>query len=309
MTRSLLLFVIGIGAYTAAMPAQAQQPFIPVEGGDSLYFESVGEGPAVVLLHDGTFHSIIWDHQISSLSQHYRVIRYDRRGYGRSTRPDTSYWNTSDLAMVLDGLEVSEAVLIGSSAGGRLAAEYAIIDPKRVVGLVLIGAMVPGLAHAEQFVEDAWSRVDPLLNADRTAVLDPIPDAAREEVVRRYIEDRYFVSQESPAARGWIRRNLSEHFDNILNPTRWMKWPDPPLLERLGEITVPTLVVVGENDHPELHANAGAFQISLPRARRVVVAGAAHLPQLERPDEVNRLLLEFLEEQVLWSAAGAANVR
>lgn len=299
--RLILLLVsnvVAVAAVVASSDAQAQEGFLLVEGGDSLYYESVGSGSAVVLLHDGTFHSIVWDHQVPTLSQQYKVIRYDRRGYGRSSQPDTSYSNAQDLSAVLDHLGVDKAVLVGSSTGGMLAAEYALSDRERITGLVLIGAIVSGLPHAQKFVDQAWSRVDPLLNSDRTAVLDPIPVSARNEVVRRHAEDPHFISVGSCAAKIWVQQTLSAHFENILNPTRWMKWLDPPLRERLSEIGVPTLILVGEDDHPELHAHAGAFQLALAGARRVLIADAAHLPQLERPEEVNRLILEFLQEAV-----------
>jgi 3-oxoadipate enol-lactonase len=298
LTLVLALSVAVVAAIAVSSDARAQTGFLIVEGGDSLYYEAVGSGSVVVLLHDGTFHSIVWDHQVPALSQQYKVIRYDRRGYGRSNRPDASYSNARDLSAVLDHLGVEKAVLVGSSAGGQLAAEYALTNRERVAGLVLIGALVSGLPHAQEFVDQAWSRVDPLLNSDRTAVLDPIPLSVQAEVVRRYAEDPYFISIGNSAAKIWVQLTLSAHFENVLNPTRWIKWLDPPLRDRLSEIRVPTLILVGEEDHPELHAHAGAFQLGLTGARRVLIANAAHLPQVERPSEVNKLILEFLQEVV-----------
>lgn len=313
MATQLKLFMtkwalLGVLVWPTAAVSQAASGLIPVDGG-RLYYESLGSGPAVVLLHDGTTHSIVWDNQFSRLSSRWRLVRYDRRGYGRSAKPDTSYSNAADLHHLLDELAIDRAVLVGASAGGRLAVEFAIEHPERVAGLVLVGAVTGGVPVSQHFHEVAWSRVQPVLTPDRTAVLEPLPQSAIDEMARRYAEDPYLIEPSNERAKEWLRQAVREHYSNVLNPARWMIWLEPPAQRRLSEVDLPTLIVVGEGDHPDLHANAGAFQVGIRDSNRVVIEGAAHFPQVEQPEAFNSLLVKFLEERAAWSLSGAANVR
>lgn len=278
---------------------QAQHSRVTVDA-DELFIEDVGSGYPVVMLHDGTLHSVIWQHQIDHLSTGWRVVVYDRRGYGRSTKPDTSYSNVEDLKGVLDHLGITRAVLVGASAGGRVAMEFAVLYPERVAGLVLVGAVIGGFEMAPEFVSLRWRLVEPLLTPDHTRLRNPLTAEAIDETIQRYRDDPYIISERNASAKAWFIEQLRRSFANVLNPGRHMKWLDPPVSGRLAEIRAPTLIIVGEDDHPELHAQAGALQWGIPDATRVIVSSAGHLPQIERPDVTNALISTFLRERVVW---------
>lgn len=298
--RSLILGVLLCNMTPAdRVWAQAHHTTVAVDG-DELFVEDVGTGDPVVMLHDGTLHSVIWQHQIGHLSKRWRVVAYDRRGYGRSTKPDTSYSNVEDLKRVLDHLRIDRAVLVGASAGGRVAMEFAVLYPERVAGLVLVGAVIGGFEMDPEFVRLRWSLVEPLLTPDRTGLQNPLTAAAVNETIRRYRDDPYIVSEQNVSAKAWFIEQLRMSFGNVLNPGRHIMWLDPPLSRRLTEIRAPTLIVVGEDDHPELHAQAGALQWGIPHATRIIVSSAGHLPQIERPDVTNALISTFLRERAAW---------
>jgi pimeloyl-ACP methyl ester carboxylesterase len=122
-------------------------------GGSKIYYEQCGSGPAIVLLHDGLVHAVTWDGVWDSLCGKYRVIRYDRRGYGRSDSPTATFSPTDDLYKLLSHLNVSHAVVVGSSSGGALAIDFALEHPRMVDGLLLLGPVLHGMRDSAYFVE------------------------------------------------------------------------------------------------------------------------------------------------------------
>lgn len=119
---------------------------LPVDGGDAVFCEVTGHGPPLVLTHDALGHREAWDAQFESLSRSYRVVRWDRRGYGRSDQPSAPYASDDDLARVVASLADQPAVLIGCSNGGLLSLQCALDHPELVAALVLAGPIVSGLS-------------------------------------------------------------------------------------------------------------------------------------------------------------------
>jgi len=107
--------------------------------GGALAWESAAEGPAVVFLHPGLWDDRVWDEQFGVFSRTYRVLRFDFRGYGRSSRPEPGrpYSHVDDLAAVMDAASVERAALVGCSMGGSTAIDFALEYPSRVSALVL----------------------------------------------------------------------------------------------------------------------------------------------------------------------------
>src|SRR2546423_9489784 len=110
--------------------------------GSKLYYEECGSGPAIVLLHDGLLDAVSWDEVWQPLATKYHVIRYDRRGYGRSDPVTTPFSPTGDLTRLLTHLKVQHALIVGSSSGGALAIDFAIEYPQMVDRLLLIGPVL-----------------------------------------------------------------------------------------------------------------------------------------------------------------------
>ena len=120
--------------------------YVNVNGG-KLFYEIAGKGENIVLLHDGMVNCRIWDEQFPLLAKNYRVLRYDRRGYGKSSDPQTQYSHIDDLNQVFIQLKVEKAVIFGMSSGGRLAIDFTLTYPEKVKGLVLVGAVVSGFGY------------------------------------------------------------------------------------------------------------------------------------------------------------------
>lgn len=119
----------------AVATLRAESGFLDV-GGSKLFYETVGAGPAMVFVHDGHMHSERWNAQWEFFINSHRVVRYDRRGYGKSTPASAPYSNMEDLNALLLHLRVTNTVLVGCSAGGRLAIDFTLEYPTLVRRLV-----------------------------------------------------------------------------------------------------------------------------------------------------------------------------
>jgi pimeloyl-ACP methyl ester carboxylesterase len=259
-----------------ATAALAETRFAPVEGGQVAY-ETCGSGSrTLVLLHDGILDSSAYDGVWSRLCQTFTVVRYDRRGYGTSPAASAPYDPVADLAAVLQAAGVRKATLVGSSAGGGVAVEFALAHPDAVDGLVLVGAAVSGFRPTDHFMQ-------------RTATLVGLLSQGRlEEAVR----DPYILTSSAEEARAFVAADLRAHPGNF-GAGRMMR-SGQGIMERLGELTVPTLIVTGEVDMPDVHAHAGALEVLIPGARRIVMPDSGHFVYLERPDAFIDVLTEFV---------------
>jgi 3-oxoadipate enol-lactonase len=267
----------------AARGAQPTTGTLDVDGG-SIYYETLGAGPeAVVLIHGGYGDRRMWDGQFRALASRYRVVRYDHRGFGRSAAPRAAYSPVDDLIKLLDRLDIRRAHLVGNSLGGSLAIDFALLRPERVASLAVVASGPQGF---------------PVPRADIDAVVK-VFTSARTEGTERAAEmwlrhPMVAVSSRRPGARELLRRMVGDNRRVFLME----HWPserlDPPAAKRLGEITAPTLVVIGGRD-TELSRRMGEETArGIRGARKVLMREGDHLPQMVNPSEFNRHLLGFL---------------
>ncbi|MDQ3376452.1 MAG: alpha/beta hydrolase [Actinomycetota bacterium] len=256
--------------------------------GAELYYEVAGEGEPLVLVHAGISDSRMWDAQSDAFSRLYRTIRHDMRGFGRSPMVEGPYSHHADLLALLDALDVGRASLVGCSMGGGAVIDFALKNPERVVALVLVGSAVGGFEFDEEPPEE-W---DELVAADETGDLERVSE----------LEVRMWVDGPSrgpdvvdPAVRDLVREmNLIALKNEALELGEELE-PGPPAATRLSQIQAPTLVLVGEVDRPRPLAAADLLERELPNVRKTVLPGTAHVPNMERPEEFNRLVLDFLK--------------
>ena len=255
-----------------------------------LYREEAGEGPPVVLVHEGISDSRMWEPQWRTFPRSHRTVRYDMRGHGRSPLSPGTFSNAQDLVELIEQLEAAPTALVGLSLGGRVALEVAVARPELVSALVLIGAGFPGTDWSEE-TQAGWAE-------EEAAVERGDLDAAVEINLRMWVDGPSREPHEvDPAVRELVATMQRRIFDVQVpvgdDATEEPLVPD--LEERLGEIGVPTLIAVGELDRPEMHAIADRLEAGIPDTTRTTIAGAAHVPNLERPEEFDRLVLGFLE--------------
>jgi pimeloyl-ACP methyl ester carboxylesterase len=270
-----------VSAVVGAKSVKHESGFAEVNGA-RLYYEAMGKGPAVVLVHGGLVDSRLWDGQMKPLSKHFRVVRYDIRGYGRSAAPTGEYYPHEDLRALLDYLKIDKATLVGLSLGGIVSADFALEYPARVERLVLAGA---GLRGAKLPPDEKAA------NARRVAA---------SEGMKRYFEeflksDMLAGVRDRPAAREAMRNMMVENYKaDAYIRAGLPQSPEPPTAQRLGQIKAPTLVVVGSLDAKNAQDVADMLSTGIPNARKVVIDGASHHPPVETPEEFNRVLLDYL---------------
>ena len=270
------------------VPARAQRApqqgsFLEVDGA-KLYYQECGSAPqVVVLVHDGVLHSAAWDDVWPDFCKHFHTIRYDRRGYGRSPAATQGYYATDDLAAVLRHLKLKRVAIVGSSHGGEISINFTLDHPEIVEQLVLVGAVVGGMPYTKHFLERGDALGKPLEKRD---IKGAIAAAAK---------DKYLIAPGNDAAKKRMADILTANPQDLTHPE--LELPVKPALPRLGEIHIPTLLLVGDADIPDVHAHAGAIEAGVPRARRVVISDAGHLMYLEKPAEFSRIVIEFLKNQ------------
>jgi 3-oxoadipate enol-lactonase len=252
--------------------------------GTKLYYEECGSGPhAVVLVHDGVLDSSVWDNVWPEFCKNFHAIRYDRRGYGRSPAATRGHYAADDFGAILRGLKVERVAIVGSSHGGEISINFTLGHPEMVEQLVLVGAVVGGMPYSEHFLERGEALGKPLEKGD---IKGAITAATK---------DRYLTAPGSDAARKRMADILLANSQDLTHPE--LELPVKPALPRLGEMHIPTLLLVGDADIPDVHAHAGAIEAGIPRARRVVIHDVGHLMYLEKPAEFSRIVIEFLKKQ------------
>ena len=249
---------------------------------DGIYFEEKGSGPAVVLIHGGQLDRRMWDAQFDEFAKELRVVRYDLRGFGKSPPPKKAFSNEDDLARLMDRLKIKRARFVGLSLGAAVAVDFAITRSNRVEALLLV---CPGLG--------GFPFQDPANN------LEPVVIAARDEspakAAELWLANPYMsVAMENPTLRLKLRLLAEENAHCWLNNPIMQRRLRPPANERLKEVGAKTLVIDGERDVSDIHRIVQKMEREIPGATKVVVKGAGHLVPMEKPEEFNRIALEFL---------------
>ncbi|MFC1619829.1 alpha/beta fold hydrolase [Candidatus Neomarinimicrobiota bacterium] len=281
---NLVLVTLACAGFSPRMSGKAAQPegFIEVDGGQ-LYYEVAGAGETILMVHDGLLHRETWNLQFDDLARDHRVIRYDRRGYGKSPAPEEPFSLVEDLDAVFRTLGVEQAMLMGMSAGARLAVDYTLAYPGKVSSLILVGPVVSGMDFTNHFI-DRGGRVTQEITSDRA-------------IWRNYYvqDDPYTITPGHDTARELAQKLLDANPHNFAAVNNLLaRQPVQPALGRLSEIAVPTLIVVGEHDIADVHAHAGALETGILGAQRIIIRDAAHLIPLDQPEPFLAAVRDFM---------------
>lgn len=259
--------------------------------GVRFHYDLQGSGPALVLIHAGIAHLGMWDKQMPAFTRDFRVIRYDARGFGRTPRPAGDYRDHEDLKALLDTLGVKSAHVVGISNGGRIAIDLALTYPAMVNKLVLIAPALGGYEGPEDpFDKEMYELYDKALAAGDT-------DKAVECEASVWVYGPNRGPQDvDPEFRN--RALAMIKYNIMLPPSEGKSYMARPVAaSRLDQIKAPTLLILGEEDISLMFNVAKALQSGIPNLTRVNMTATAHLPPMEKPDEFNRVVLDFLREK------------
>ncbi len=284
----------------AAGAATADAAGVLARPGARLAYQAAGAGPAVVLVHGFGLDMRMWDPQVSHLGARRRVVRYDCRGFGASGPfdPAVGYTHAGDLLALLDHLGIARAVLAGLSFGGRVVMQAALAAPERVVGLVLLDAVLDGVPWdplaAEALEETArQARASGLLAGREAWLAHPLFAAARQQPA--------VASALAAMVAGYPGQHWTGHDPHQQTGRR--------PVDALEELAIPVLVAVGEHDVPGFREMSAVLARRIPGARYHVVADAGHMINMEQPAVVNELLDRFLDQLPPAPAAQPAAAR
>ena len=226
----------------------------------------------VVLLHSALGDSRLWRRQVAALEGAHEVVAPDIPGSGDEPLPAEPFSLVDFVAQHLP------AALVGNSFGGAVALRTALAYPDRVSRLVLVDAGLPAWDYTEE-MRDYWAREEAAFDAGDL-------DAATEVNLEFWVK---------PEHRDEVRPQQRRALELQAERDPELIWPE---MAPLGTLTMPVLVVVGEDDKPDFKAIAQHLAEEIPGAELAVVPEAGHLVGVDRPDELNRLLLDFLEDGV-----------
>ncbi len=255
-----------------------------------LAYDVEGDGSPILFIHEGIADRRMWHPQVGPfVDAGYRVVRCDLRGFGDSELTDGPFSNLDDVHELLEHLGIERASVVGGSYGARVALEYALSYPGTVDGLVLMG---PGLRDAE------WSEAIERFGEEEESLIEAGDvEGAVELNVRTWVDGpSRGPDQVDAGVRERVREMQRRAFEvQIPVPDAGPDAPfDPPASARLGEVRCPVLVVVGDLDQPDILRVADRLADGIPGARKAVIPGTAHVPSMERPDEFNQLVLDFI---------------
>jgi 3-oxoadipate enol-lactonase len=258
--------------------------------GAKLYYEMLGTGHPLVLIHAESLDRRMWEDQFTAFAERYQVIRYDLPGYGKSQKVAERRLGADTLLGLLKYLEIEKAYLLGSSGGGAIALDFTLDHPCAVDALILAAPGLGGYMPVN-FVEFLQHHISPLLPVWQEAV--QTRDISR--LVDLMMKDSSVASVHG-AVRERLQNILMENAHAFLDPPMLGIRRDPAASQGLPEIRAATLVIVGGQDSSDAQEIANLLEMGVPSARKVVIPGAYHMVNMEQPEEFNRVVLDFLSQ-------------
>ena len=264
--------------------------------GTTLYYEVAGSGHPFILEHGHLLDRRSWDDQFAVFAQHYKVVRYDQRGFGDSgliTKGET-YSDRQDLYELMKFLGIESAYLMGVSGGGSLAIDFTLEHPEKVDALIPVTAGVSGFQPSEEDIKN---------NPDVMRMFVGMNEAFEKHDIARAVEislelwtdgPKRLPNHAAPNVRERVRAMTTRNWNRPDDEAQAETPPvplEPPAIGRLSQITVPTLVILGALDAPN---PLEALTTKIPGAKKVVMAETAHHPFMEKPAEFNQIVLDFL---------------
>ena len=279
MTKMRLLLVSLLLLVGGSLSAQTRTLNV---GDATINYDVTGKGPTVVFIHGWTHNMSVWDDQVPAFKSRYRVVRYDSRGFGKSTGFADESAEPQDLLLLLEALHVKKAYIVGHSRGGSVALRFASAFPNRVAGLVLYGAFPQGYPAPPEVGQ----------------LFGSLPTVARQNGLDS-------VGKLVLGVVGWVptgRTDVTDRYRRLWAAYSGKDLLDPhpesgrtrvPQIAELGNLKIPTLVIVGDHEVPFIASVADTLATHIPGAKKVVIPNAGHGAHFAQPASFNSALMDF----------------
>ena len=256
---------------------------IAVPNGE-LYFESIGEGDPLILIHSGFSDRRNWNHQIQNLKEKFNTIIYDQRGSGHSSVIASAFSPADDLKALMDYLKIPKASIVGHSIGGTIALDFALQYPDRVTTLALLAPGLNGYSWSKEYID---------LMQSVWGVLDP------KEMTNRFLSSPFYsIAMRDSNISSEITTITQQSFEKVLtwktfNPQD-VQWFFSQPISHLKNLRVPTLVTYGDQDSHDIKQIAQILRESLPNVEEAQIRNSDHLLNFEEPRKLNSLIIDFI---------------
>lgn len=248
----------------------------------NLHYEIDGQGHPVTLIHSGGADLRDWTFVAPILSKDYMVVRYDGQGVGKSPDPADDVNCVEDLKVLLDYLDIDETILIGHSMGGQIATDFSLEYPEYVSKLILVAPALTGFDYSPDFT--GYMNKVTAAAPDIEKMIEISQSASSYQVVQS--------SQYKELAEEMLRHHIKRTFEW---PDFKMVWPDPPAAERLEELSIDILFIIGTEELNDNRRVAELFKQETD-ARILEVQEADHMLTLTHPETLHHHITEFLED-------------
>lgn len=262
--------------------------------GTKLYYELAGTGTPFIMIHAGIADSRMWNNEFTHFADSYQVLRFDMRGYGKSKAIDGDFNIQDDFEALLKILQIDPPmILMGCSIGAGLAVEYALENPEQVQALILVGGYPRGYESTASDPEHLFDAVD-------KAVDDKDFDLAIEIEAQIWVDGMGRTPDEidlkvRQLALDMNRIVLENDTQDI--GTHVSKNYDAPPAEILHQLTMPTLIIVGDKDLPTIVDAGDYMQSKIPNSQKHMMPNTAHIPNMEQPKLFRDIVSDFLQNQ------------
>jgi 3-oxoadipate enol-lactonase len=232
----------------------------------------------------------MWDQQFAVFAQQYRTIRFDLRSFGQSQLPAGPFAFYEDPAALLQHLGVKKAHVIGASFGGKIALDFALAHPAMIDSLLLVAPDIGGYPPSEEIRRFGEEEEAMLERGD--------VEGATELNLRMWVDGPLRTPEQvNSHVRQRVHDMQYQAFTASTPEGAEVIALDPPAAERLAELHIPTLVIVGDHDHPQKLILAHELTRQITGAQQVIVPGVAHMVSMELPEFFTSTVLEFLNKQ------------
>lgn len=261
--------------------------FLKLDDG-RLYYKVSGEGDPAILIHGNFNDHQIWNDQVESLSANHKLVRYDLRGYGLSSTPNTKFSNTEDLKTLIDSLNLCGVTLIASSMGGGIATDFTLTYPHLVKNLILVAPAINGNPYPMRMMwQGTMNYFNLRLKGHKKAI---------DSFINNPFWNYLFPSTRKKEARMKLIHNISNPHNFCRFSPRLSVAIKPYAINRLHEINIPTLIIISDQDHAFNREAAEILHNSIESSSITIMQNCGHLPFIEEANEFNLAILEFLSK-------------
>ncbi len=260
---------------------------IPVNG-TKLYVEKAGQGDALLLIHAGVADSRMWDEQFDVFAKTHSVIRFDLRGCGDSKMSAGTFAHHQDIAGILAHFRLEKVTIIGASFGGYVAIDFVLSYPELVEKLILVSPALGGYEFKSSEMLGFFTKEEEMLERGDL-------DAATELNLKMWADGpQRDAGEVSAKVREQVREMQKKIFSQSEVEDVEEQEISPAAISRLHRIEAPTLFISGELDVGEFQAISQLLGKKIPNAEEKKMKEVAHLPSMEKAEEFNRIVLDFV---------------